>query len=61
MSLTIFPQAFAAGFNPKAPPTVSTLKQAAIDLKEDTRSAKVDVQVDLSHLKTIKIIPEEET
>ncbi len=65
MSLTIFPQAFSVGFTPKASPTVSqpmglppnqgvNAHQSNVDVEN------VDVQVDLSHMEAIKIIPDEE-
>ena len=61
MSLTIFPQEFEAGFNPKASPKDVPLKKAPSDSKASTHSASADVKVDLSHLEIIKIIPEENT
>ena len=61
MSLTISPQAFAAGFNPKAYPIVPPSKQIPPGSGANTNSASAGVRVDLSHLEIIKIIPEMET
>ena len=61
MSLTISPQAFAAGFNPKAYPIVPPSKQIPPGSGANTNSASAGVRVDLSHLEIIKIIPEGET
>ena len=58
MSLTISPQGFAAGFNPKAYPIIPPPKEVSPDSKANTNSTNADVQVDLSHLEIIKIIPE---
>ena len=58
MSLTIPPQALAAGFNPKRYPIIAPPKEAPPDSGVSTHSTNVDVKVDLSHLEIIKIIPE---
>ena len=58
MSLTIPPQALAAGFNPKTYPIIAPPKEAPPDSGVSTHSTNIDVKVDLSHLEIIKIIPE---
>ena len=58
MSLTISPHVFAEGFNPKAYPIVVPPKGASSNLGANTNLNTSDLQVDLSHLEVIKIIPE---
>ena len=61
MSLTISPQGFIAGFNPKAYPIVAPPEEDSSNSAANTNSTNADVKVDLSHLEVIKIIPEEAT
>ena len=61
MSLTIPPHGAAAGFNPKAYPIIASPKKVSSNPEIKTNLANADVQVDLSHLEIIKIIPEENT
>lgn len=60
MSLTIFPQAFSVGFTPKASPAVSQPKGLPPDQGVNTQPDNAAIQVDLSHIEIIKIIPDEE-
>ena len=60
MSLTISPQGFT-GLNPKTYPIITPPKEVPQNSKANTNSINADVQVDLSHLEIIKIIPEGET
>ena len=61
MPLTILPQSFAAELIPKAPSIVTLKKAPPIELAVDNNSTSDGVEVDLSHLEVIKIIPEEKT
>ena len=57
MSLTISPQALAAGFNPKTYP-IAPPKKVPPDSGMETNLTNTGIQVDLSHLEIVKIIPE---
>ena len=59
MSSTIPSQAFAAGFNLKTYPIVTPTKKVSPDTGVNTNSTNADVQVDLSYLEVMKIIPEQ--
>ena len=59
MSLTISPQSLPPGFNPKAYPIVPPSKEVSSSSGVSTNSTSTDVQVDLSHLEVMKIIPDE--
>ena len=61
MPLTILPQSFKAELIPKAPSIVTLKKAPPIELAVDNNSTSDGVEVDLSHLEVIKIIPEEKT
>ena len=60
MSLTINTQRLATELNQKSYP-IAPPKQAPSSSGANTQPINADVQVDLSHLKIIKIIPEENT
>ena len=58
MSLTISPHGSAAGFNPKAYPIIASPKKVSSNPEIKTNLANADVQVNLSHLEIVKIIPD---
>ena len=60
MSLSISPQGFVAGFNPKAYQIIAPPKEVSSNEEVNTDSTNPDVRVDLSHLEIVKIIPEGE-
>ena len=60
MSLTINTQRLVTELNQKTYP-IAPPKQAPSGSEANTQSINADVQVDLSHLEIIKIIPEENT
>ena len=61
MSLSIPPQGFEAGSNPKTYPIVPPSKQVSSKSGVNTNLTSADVKVNLSNLEIIKIIPEEGT
>lgn len=61
MPLAILPKSFATELVPKAPSIVTLKKAPPIELAVDNNSTSDGVEVDLSHLEVIKIIPEEKT